>query len=304
MTRPEVVAGVADADLDGRTVFVTGATHGVGRETALALGRLGARVLVHGRDRTAGRALANELRELDANPVFVRADFADPDAPSELAAAVADRVDELDVLVNNAGAHFDGPSLAAGVERTFRVNHLSPFELTQELLDDLAPKGRVVTVASAVHERATASDLTTEAVTTVDEYDGFQAYARSKLANVLFSRELAARNPDKLVNSLHPGFVPGSELWRDASFPVSVLMPALGVLPAFVLERIADTVETAAATSVYLAAADDYDVTGEYFSNASPKTPSATARDDDLARELWDRTESLIANPPTPASDD
>lgn len=304
MTRPEVVAGVDDADLSGRTVFVTGATHGVGRETALALGRLGARVLVHGRDRTAGRALANELRELDADPVFVRADFADPDAPSELAAAVADRVDELDVLVNNVGAHFDGPSLAAGVERTFRVNHLAPFELTRELLDDLAQGGRVVTVASAVHARADAADLTTDAVTSVDDYDGFQAYARSKLANVLFSRELAARNPDTLVNSLHPGFVPGSELWRDASLPISVAMRALSVLPDVVLERVADTVETAAATSVYLAAADDYDVTGEYFSDCSPKTPSPVARDDDLARELWERTESLVADPPTPETDD
>jgi len=304
MTRPEAVGGVADADLDGTTVFVTGATHGVGRETALALGRLGARVLVHGRDRTAGREVANELRGLDADPVFVRADFADPDAPGELAAAVAERVDDLDVLVNNAGAHFDGPSLVDGVERTFRVNHLAPFELTRELLDDLAPNGRVVTVASAVHERASAADLTTDAVTTVDDYDGFQAYARSKLANVLFSRELAKRNPELLVNSLHPGFVPGSELWRDASFPVSVLMPALSVLPDVVLERVVDTPETAAATSVYLAAATDYDVTGEYFSNCHPTTPSTTARDDDLAAELWTRTESLLADPPTSPVDD
>lgn len=304
MTRPEAVGGVADADLDGTTVFVTGATHGVGRETALALGRLGARVLVHGRDRTAGREVANELRGLDADPVFVRADFADPDAPGELAAAVAERVDDLDVLVNNAGAHFDGPSLVDGVERTFRVNHLAPFELTRELLDDLAPNGRVVTVASAVHERASAADLTTDAVTTVDDYDGFQAYARSKLANVLFSRELAKRNPELLVNSLHPGFVPGSELWRDASFPVSVLMPALSVLPDVVLERVVDTPETAAATSVYLAAATDYDVTGEYFSNCHPTTPSTPACDDDLAAALWTRTESLLADPPTSPVDD
>ncbi|NHN42683.1 SDR family NAD(P)-dependent oxidoreductase [Halorubellus sp. JP-L1] len=304
MTRPEAVAGVGDADLDGTTAFVTGATHGVGRETALALGRLGARVLVHGRDRTAGRALANELRELDAEPVFVRADFADPDAPGELADAVAERVDELDVLVNNAGAHFDGPSLVDGVERTFRVNHLAPFELTRELLPDLSSGGRVVTVASAIHERATAADLEIDAVTDVDDYDGFRAYARSKLANVLFSRELAARHPDKLVNCLHPGFVPGSELWREASLPVSVLMRGLSVLPAFVLERIVDTPRTAAATSVYLAAADDYDVTGEYFSNCSPKMPSEAARDDALAAELWARTESLVADPPTVPAED
>jgi NAD(P)-dependent dehydrogenase (short-subunit alcohol dehydrogenase family) len=305
MTRPEVVADVADVDLTGRTVFVTGATSGVGRETALALARLGARVLVHGRDRTAGRALANDLGDLDADPVFLRADFADPDAPSALADEVADALDgDLDVLVNNAGAHFDGPSLVDGVERTFRVNHLAPFALTRDLLDSLAPDGRVVTVASAIHRRADASDLSRDAVTTIDDYDGFAAYARSKLANVLFTRELAARNPNRLVNCCHPGFVPGSRLWRNASLPVSMLMRGLGVLPDVLLERIVDTSRTAAATSVYLAAATDYDVTGEYFSNCRPKPPSTDAQDEALARDLWDRSESLIANPPTTEDED
>jgi NAD(P)-dependent dehydrogenase (short-subunit alcohol dehydrogenase family) len=294
MTRPEVVANVEDVGLHGTTVFVTGATHGVGRETALALGRLGARVLIHGRDRTAGRAVANDLRELDADPIFLRADFADPDAPSELADAVAERIDDLDVLINNAGAHFDGPSLVDGVERTFRVNHLAPFDLTRSLLPAMADDARIVTVASAVHTRATAADLTTDAVTTVDDYDGFQAYARSKLANVLFSRELARHHPTKRINACHPGFVPASQLWRNAAFPVSILMPTLAYLPSFLLERVADTPETAAATSVYLAAADDYDVTGEYFDNCDVATPSETARDDDLALDLWKRTEALL----------
>jgi len=206
--------------------------------------------------------------------------------------------------VNNAGAHFNGPSLASGVERTFRVNHLAPFELTKALLPTMSDDGRVVTVASAVHSRADADDLTIEAVTTVDDYDGMNTYARSKLANVLFTRELAARNPDKLVNCCHPGFVPGSELWRDASLPVSVLMRVLSVLPGFVLERVAATIETAAATSVYLAAADDYDVTGDYFSNCQPAAASDVARDDTLTTEFWERTERLLADPPTTAADD
>lgn len=305
MTRPEAVAGVADIDLEGTTAFVTGATNGVGRETALALGRLGARVLVHGRDRKAGRALANDLSALDAEPVFLRADFADPAAPSELAETVADQLDgDLDVLVNNAGAHFSGPDLVDGVERTFRVNHLSPFDLTRSLLPDIADDGRIVNVSSAAHARADASDLTTEAVTTVDDYDGLEAYARSKLANVLFTRELAAREPAKLVNACHPGLVPGSELWRDAPRYVSILMRALSALPAFLLERVAETNRTAAAASVYLAAADDYDVTGEYFENCSPRQPSSTARDDALARDLWERSDALLADPPTPTPED
>jgi NAD(P)-dependent dehydrogenase (short-subunit alcohol dehydrogenase family) len=293
MTRPEVLAGVVDADLDGRTVLVTGATSGVGRETALALARLGARVLVHGRDRDAGRTLADDLQDLGAAPVFVRADFADPRAPGELAAAVDERVDELDVLVNNAGAHFDEGRLADGVELTFRVNHLAPFALTRALRDVLADDGRVVTVASAVHPRAGPDDLTLDAVTSVDGYDGLQAYARSKLANVLFTRELARREPNRLVTCCHPGLVPGSGLWRDASFPVSAAVRLLAALPDPLLERVADSPRSAAATSVLLAAGD-YDVTGEYFSDCEPTEPSPAARDDELAGDLWALSERLL----------
>ncbi|WP_435349301.1 SDR family NAD(P)-dependent oxidoreductase [Haloarchaeobius sp. HRN-SO-5] len=296
MTRPEVLAGVDDVALDGRTVLVTGATSGVGRETALALGRLGARVLAHGRNREAGQALADDLRALDADPVFLRADFSDPEAPTALAGAVAERVDALDVLVNNAGAYFGEGRLVDGVELTFRVNHLAPFELTRALSDTLADDGRVVTVASAVHPRADASDLTLDAVTSVEDYDGFQAYARSKLANVLFTRELSRRDPGRLVNCCHPGLVPGSGLWRDAPFRVSVAVRLLAALPNPLLERVADSPRSAAATSVFLAAGD-YDVTGDYFSDCEPTEPSPTARDDELARDLWTLSERLLGGP-------
>jgi len=295
MTRPEAIAGVEDVDLSGRMVLVTGATSGVGRETALALARLGARVFVHGRNREAGRAVATALDDLGSEPVFFRADFGNPGSPVDLADAVAEHTDGLDVLVNNAGAYVDDPTLADGVELTFRVNHLAPFALTRTLSEagTFAPDARVVTVSSAVHPRADASDLTREAVTSVDDYDGLQAYARSKLANVLFTRELARREPALRANCCHPGLVPGSGLWRDASLPVRAGVRLLSALPAPLLERVADSSRSAAASSVFLAAGD-YDESGAYFSDCAPATPSATARDDELARRLWELSEELL----------
>jgi NAD(P)-dependent dehydrogenase (short-subunit alcohol dehydrogenase family) len=295
MTRPEAIAGVADVDLTGRTVLVTGATSGVGRETALALARLGARVLVHGRNREAGRAVATELDDSGADSVFFRADFANAQSPVDLAETVAEHTEDLDVLVNNAGAYVDEPKRSDGVELTFRVNHLAPFALTRSLSETgtFADDARVVTVASAVHARADASDLTREAVTSVDDYDGLQAYARSKLANVLFTRELARREPDLVANCCHPGLVPGSGLWRDASLPIRAGVRLLAALPEPVLGRVADSPRSAAATSVFLAAGE-YDESGAYFSDCEPTTPSPAARDDELAQGLWELSEDQM----------
>jgi len=281
----ELGAGVSDADLTGQSVLVTGATSGIGRETALALDRLGARVLIHGRDREQGEAVAAALDD----GVFFGADFEDFDAVRGLAARVRERVGTLDALVNNAGAHFSAGALApCGVERTFAVNHLAPFLLTRELRSALADTARVVTVSSAVHRNAT---LDLDAVESVENYDGLDAYRRSKLANVLFTRELARRLDGPTANCLHPGVVPGSGLWRHASLPVSMGVRALATLPDAVLERIADTPVTAAETSVYLAASPDVaGVSGRYFGDCEEKRPAQRALDDDLAAQLWERS--------------
>ncbi|MFB6136109.1 MAG: SDR family NAD(P)-dependent oxidoreductase [Halobacteriaceae archaeon] len=288
--RAEVGAGVDGVDLAGATALVTGATSGVGREVALALGRLGARVLVHGRNEERGAAVVAALRET-TTASFHRAEFASLDDVRGLAAAVREESESLDVLVNNAGAHFSEGRLAAcGVERTFAVNHLAPFLLTNLLRPALADGGRVVTVSSEVHRQG-ALDL--DAVESAAGYDGLDAYARSKLANVLFTRELAHRlegagDDAATANCCHPGFVPGSGLWREASLPVRAAVGALARLPRPLLERVADTAVTAAETPVYLAAAPDVDgVTGRYFRDREVVEPAAAARDDALAGELW-----------------
>ena len=286
MVRPEVGASVQRRDLTGTTALVTGATGGVGREVALALGRLGADVLVHGRDRDRGERVANELRELGSDTSFFQAEYTDVDEVERLAERVHGRVDELDVLVNNAGAHFDDGRLTRlGVERTFHANHLSPFLLTNRLRDAIPPGWRVVTVASEVHRRAT---LDFDDVTAVEDYDGLDAYGRSKLANVLFARELARRSVGLTSVSCHPGFVPATGIWRNASLPVRALMWVLSAVPRLVTLGRVDTPSSAAVTPTYLAATErESGENGAYFRDCSPVEPSPAATDDPLAERLW-----------------
>ncbi|PSQ17804.1 short-chain dehydrogenase [Halobacteriales archaeon QS_8_69_26] len=285
INRPEVGAGVAEVDLSGATVLVTGATDGIGRETALALGRLGATVLVHGRDRAKGEAVVERLRGAGTDAALHLADFADQGDVRDLASAVRADRDRLGVLVNNAGAIFPaGGCTTDGVERTVAVNHLAPFLLTN-LLWPLVRGARVVTVASNVHRLAR---MDFRSLRTPGE-GGLAAYARSKLANLLFTRELARRfeglGTGGTATALHPGVVPGSSVGREyppsLRAPIQVASRIPGVSDAF------SSVAEAAETPVYLAAVPDPPENGGYYADCRPVTPSRRARDDRTARRLW-----------------
>ncbi len=288
---PEAKAGVEDVDLSGRTALVTGSTSGLGRAAALSLGRLGAEVIVHGRDEAAGEAVVEEIEAGGTEARFVAADFERPAAVSALADAVRESVDELDVLCNNAGGLFDDNSeTALGVERTFHINHLSPYQLTAELLPTLAPGARVVTTASVAHRFAT---LELDDLAALTGLSSWAAYCRSKLANVRFATELARRldAADRGVtsNSLHPGIVPGSEFSRTLPAPAPQLGELVGELP------VADSVEDGAATIVYLAAAAEVaDVTGGYFARRRRRQPDPDATDVAAGRRLWERSADLL----------
>lgn len=287
MVRPEVGGSVQHRDLSGTTALVTGATSGVGREVALALGRLGADVLVQGRNRDRGEQVVSDLRHQGTESAFLAAEYTDLQAVETLAERVHGRVEELDVLVNNAGAHFDSGELTdLGVERTFHANHLAPFLLTNRLRETIPPDGRVVTVASEVHRRAS---LDLDAVTRVDDYEGFDGYARSKLANVLFARELARRADDLSSVSCHPGFVPNSGLWRNAPFPVRAVTSALSMIPRRLTFDRVDSPSSAAITPTYLAATERAaSENGAYFRDCEPVEPASQATDDALAERLWE----------------
>lgn len=289
--RPEAAAGVTDADMTGQTVLVTGSTSGIGREAALSFGRLGAEVLVHGRDETAGEAVVDEIERLGAEARFLPADFADVEAVRTLADVVETHVDELDVLANNAGGYFrEGRLTDLGVEYTFHVNHLAPYLLTADLLPVLADDARVVTTSSAAHRGV---ELDPETVESVDGYRGMRAYQRSKLANVQFTAELARRfdagDGDRTANCLHPGAIPGSGFFRSLPGPLPRLVQSLDVLP-FV-----PSPADGAATLVYLAVSDRVaDTSGRYFADCAPETPSDPARDTEAQRRLWEHSARLL----------
>ena len=291
MSTPEAVAGVEDVDLTGQTALVTGSTSGIGREAALALGRLGAEVLVHGRDPAAGQAVVADLAAAGADATFVRADFAGVETVRELAATVREETDSLDLLFNNAGGYFRSGELTdLGVEYTFHVNHLSPYLLTAELLDHLAAEARVVTTASAAH-RGTSLDI--ERVRSVDSYSATWAYSHSKLANVLFATELARRlravGRSVTTASVHPGAIPGSGFTRFLPGPLSSLASALDRLP------LVTSVADGAAELLYAGLHPDaLSSTGQYYADLSTATPTAAGRDADAARRLWTESASML----------
>lgn len=286
-----------DLDADGRTVLVTGGTGGIGRETVRALAGAGARVLLTGRDRNRGEAVVGDVAAEGGDAELLVADFASQTAVERLAAQVRARCAGLDALVNNAGAYYpEARRTAEGVEATFAVNHLAPFLLTNRLFPLLrAASGRVVTVSSDRHRRAEPEFAGVRRPG--PDYDGRDAYARSKLANVLFTLELArrARGTGVTATCLHPGFVPESGLFRDARRRVGVAFRALCALP-FVPTR---SPERAARTSVYLAASPDAaDASGEYFEDCEPVDPAAAAADDGHRRRLWERSAELAGLDP------
>lgn len=288
--RAESLAGVADVDLAGGTVLVTGSTDGIGREVALALGRLGATVLVHGRDREKGRAVVDRIDEAAGEATLFVADFAAQAEVRGLAEEVAGLA-PLDALVNNAGGLFIRPRLTPeGFEYTFGVNHLAPFLLTNLLTGDLASGARVVTTASDAHRNVGGIDL--DAVRTVEGYSAMTAYSRSKLANVCFAAALDRRLDDAASYSFHPGFVPGSAFPRELPRPVRWGMAAIGYLPDALRGLIANSVVEGAATGVHLVAAPAVaGSSGGYFVDCAPTSPSRAARDRDLQERLWERSE-------------
>ena len=289
--QPEEIAGVAGVDCTGRQALVTGSTSGIGREAALALGRLGADVLVHGRDRSEGAAVVDELEAVGADAQFVAVDFTDVDAVRDLAAMVRSATDELDLLVNNAGGLFRrGRRTPLGIERTFHVNHLAPYLLTAKLLDYLAPDARIVVTSSAAH-RGVELDLTRGRRT--HSYSPLWAYNHSKLANVLFTTELARRldavGHSITANSLHPGAIPGSGFSRFLPDPLPTVIQGFAAVPGV------PTVADGAAELLYVGLAPRTEgISGRYFANRRERTPSAPARNSDAANRLWRRSATFL----------
>jgi NAD(P)-dependent dehydrogenase (short-subunit alcohol dehydrogenase family) len=281
-------------DMSGKTVVVTGANSGIGFETAAALGRAGAHVVMTGRDAARTEEARRRLQErvpsasLDS-VVFDLASLASVRAGAD---ELIERLSRIDVLINNAGLMLSKRrETVDGFEETFAINHLGPFLLTSLLMPRIraSAPARIVNVASAAH-RSARRGLDFADLQSCNRYIGMEVYGRTKLANIYFTMELARRleGTGVTANSLHPGTV-GTGFARDGD---ATGFMAVGVLIArpFML-----TAARGARTSIYLASSPEVEgVSGKYFVRCRARPASKAARDQAAARRLWEESERLV----------
>ena len=286
-------------DMAGKVIVITGGNTGIGKEAAVGLASLGARVVVTSRNEERGRSARKEIAERSGNDSVdvMPLDLASFRSIRSFAAEALDRFDHLDVLVNNAGLIlYRRAETQEGFEETFGVNHLGHFLLTDLLLERLraSAPSRVVVVSSGAHKGARRG-LDFDDLQSERKYKWAKAYSKSKLANIWFTRELARRldGTGVTVNALHPGFVRsefgrGGDLGGIYGWGIKYLASPFAISP-----------EKGARTTIYLASSPEVaDVSGGYFFKSKPATPSAVAQDDDAASRLWDASEKLVASVP------
>jgi retinol dehydrogenase 14 len=275
----------------GKVVLITGATSGIGLEASVMLARLGMRVVMVGRNPGKITTRLEEVRGRSGSSMVESflCDLASQAQVRSLARSFLEKFDRLDVLVNNAGTVYTRRTLTKdGVEATFAVNYLSVFLLTNLLLDALkaSAPSRVANVSSSGHYAGT---IDFDDLGYAHGYGIMRAYSRSKVAEVLFTRELARRlrGTSVTVNALHPGTV-ATSIWDRA--------PAF-TRPFFAIAKRLAMISPAegAKTIVYLATSPDVaTVSGLYFEKNQPKAPSRLGQDDGIARRLWEESARLV----------
>jgi NAD(P)-dependent dehydrogenase (short-subunit alcohol dehydrogenase family) len=271
--------------MQGKVCVITGATAGIGEVAAMELARRGAHVVIVGRSAEKCAATQAQIRSASAAASVdsLVADLSSLAETKRLASELGQRYPRIDVLLNNAGAMFwKRAESADGIEKTFALNHLSYFVLTNLLLPVLKQSGpaRIVNVASDAHKGAS---INFDDIQFKQKYSGWKAYQQSKLANILFTYELARRieGTGVTANTLHPGFVRTSFLEAFNDAPAGWLLKNLGGM-------IALSPEKGARTSIYLASSPEVEgVSGRYFVKEKPVTSSPQSRDQSAAERLW-----------------
>lgn len=276
--------------MQGKTVVITGGTSGIGQVAAEQLARKGARIVLVARDPARGEVTLKRLRGLapDAAHGIHYGNLSEIAEMKRLGAEIAAAEPRIDVLVNNAGALFNTRKLTGdGLEYTFATNHVAYFVLTELLLPSLKAAGgeaRIVSTASDAHKGAR---LYFDDLQSAESFSGFGAYGRSKLCNILWTRELARRieGTGVTANCLHPGFV--ATRFGDQSG--GLLAPAVRIAKNFAISP-----EKGAETIIYLASSPEAaGANGGYFYKCRPATPTREAQDDASAKRLWDVTAKL-----------
>ncbi len=282
------------ADMTGKVVLITGATNGIGKMAALEIAKIGATVVIVGRNPEKTEQVLAELKQQSGNEQIdmLLADLSVMEQVRSVTAAFKAKYDRLDVLLNNAGAFFsDRRESADGFELTFALNHLNYFLLTNLLLDMLkaSSPARIVNVSSEAHQGV--REINWDNLDGKQSYGmaGFQAYGLSKLANILFTRELARRldGTGVTANSLHPGTVATGFGQNNNNLLIKVLLT--------LFKPFLKSPEQGAETLIYLSTAATVDgVTGKYFASRAEAATSALAQDDEAARRLWDISAQMV----------
>jgi NAD(P)-dependent dehydrogenase (short-subunit alcohol dehydrogenase family) len=273
----------------GKTVVITGGTSGIGEVAAVALAKMGARIVLVARNKSRGDATLARIRD-NAPDIAHSVYFADLLRLAQMkrvAAEIADREPRIDVLINNAGALFAKRRLTEdGLERTFALNHMAYFIVTAGLRERLLASGpaRIINTASAAHQGAT---LDFDDLQSAKNFGGRKAYSQSKLCNILFTRDLARglQGTGVTANCLHPGFV--ATRFGDQSG--GLISRLVWLSKFFAISPI-----EGAETIIYLASSPDVaEATGQYFYNSVPIRPSSWAQDDRSASLLWQHSAAL-----------
>jgi retinol dehydrogenase-12 len=294
-TPQEERSRMMDHSMQGRVCLVTGATGGLGAATAMGLARLGATVIVVGRNASKGRDVVAQIQQQTSNPTvqYMQADLSSQQAIRELAREVSSQHPKLHVLVNNAGASYGKRRESVdGIEMTFALNHLGYFLLTNLLLDTLrsSAPARIVNVSSDVHRDVT---LDFDDLQARQRFSGYTAYKRSKLANLLFTYELARRleGSEVTVNAVAPGLAKTALGLQDggmSSLAKRVINALMG-----------KSAEEAAQMSINLASSPEVEgVTGKYFVKGQPVPSSEASYDEAASRRLWQISAELTGLEP------
>jgi NAD(P)-dependent dehydrogenase (short-subunit alcohol dehydrogenase family) len=276
----------------GLTSLITGATDGIGKEAAIELAKKGCNLILIGRSKEKGDKVVEEIRKVADSYVdidYFTADLMLMKEVSRVADEVSRKYPKIDVLLNNVGAYFAFRDVTEeGFERTFALNHLGYFLMTKKLLPlvEKSDYKRIVNVSSSAHYGI---DFEFDNMNGEKKYSGFDIYKRSKLANVMFTYELAKRieGTGITANCLHPGFVStnfgknNNFLWRNV-IRVAMWLTAISV-------------KDGAKTSIHLACSDEVkDITGRFFANSQIKKGSSKAKNEEHNRKLWELSEEFV----------
>ncbi|XP_053947384.1 retinol dehydrogenase 14 isoform X1 [Anastrepha ludens] len=277
-----------ETKMEGKTVIITGANSGIGKETARDLAKRGARIIMACRNLETANAVKEEItKETGNNKLIVKKlDLGSQKSVREFASDIVKNEQKIDVLIHNAGMAlaFRGQTSEDGIELTMATNHYGPFLLTHLLIDVLkrSAPSRIVIVASELYRFAS---VNLDKLNPIGSFPAAYLYYVSKFANIYFARELAKRleGSGVTVNFLHPGMI-DSGIWRNVPFPLN--LPMMAITKGFF-----KTPKAGAQTTIYLATSDEVaNVSGKYFMDCKESTLSAAAMDEEKGRKLWEES--------------